>query len=62
MRPHVKRHLENIFPEEIKRVEESKCPFCSITINYLKDFKNSISRKEYLISGLCQKCQDIYFK
>ena len=25
------------------------------------DFRNEISRKEYSISGLCQKCQDEIF-
>jgi len=25
------------------------------------DFKNDISRKEYMLSGLCQKCQDEVF-
>ena len=26
-----------------------------------KDFKNDVSRREFNISGLCQKCQDAVF-
>jgi hypothetical protein len=25
------------------------------------DWRDALSRKEYLISGLCQRCQDIFF-
>ncbi len=37
------------------------CPFCNKDIN-VKDFTDTLSKKEYLISGLCQKCQDETFK
>jgi hypothetical protein len=26
-----------------------------------KEFRNTISRSEYLISGMCQDCQDSFF-
>lgn len=36
-------------------------PFgCAQPIN-MDDFKDDLSRKEYQISGLCQKCQDSVF-
>ena len=48
------------FSEQVKDVENNKCPFCKKEIN-LSDFKNNVSIKEYHISGLCQKCQDEIF-
>ena len=36
------------------------CPFCSKPVNK-EDFKDPLSRREFLISGLCQECQDKVF-
>lgn len=49
------------FSEEVKKVSEGLCPFCGKKIKQ-EDFRDSISMKEYTISGLCQKCQDNIFK
>jgi len=42
--------------EEMLRVLSGLCPSCSVVI---KDshFHDELSKKEYLMSGLCQKCQ-----
>ena len=40
------------------RKAEGKCPFCGKEIDIEKEFRNEISKKEFRISGLCQKCQD----
>ena len=40
---------------------EGKCPFCEKRIN-LNEFRDELSLKEYTISGLCQSCQDEFFK
>lgn len=45
------------FEEEMEMVEGGRCPFCDQLIK-LGDFRNDLSRVEYEISGLCQKCQD----
>ena len=37
---------------------QGKCPKCQQPIG---DFTDALSRKEYCISGLCQKCQDEVF-
>lgn len=37
-----------------------KCPFCG-TVPRLEDFKNTLSVREFNISGLCQACQDKMF-
>lgn len=34
------------------------CPTCGKPISY---FRNEISRREFKISGMCQKCQDNVF-
>ena len=38
-----------------------KCPLCGKEIDVSNEFRDSLSIKEYFISGLCQKCQDIGF-
>ena len=48
------------FGDAVDAVEAKKCPFCAKPIND-SDFKNDVSRREYEISGICQKCQDKTF-
>ena len=48
------------FGKEVDLVENKQCPMCCNKIDE-KDFKDEISKKEYKISGLCQKCQDKFF-
>jgi len=38
----------------------NKCMWCSEEVK-IEDFRNEISKKEYEISGFCQKCQDKTF-
>lgn len=52
--------LKTIFPEAVERVEQLKCATCGKDIKE-EDFRNEISKKEYTISGMCQKCQDSVF-
>lgn len=35
-----------------------RCPTCQSEIT---EFRNDISKKEFSISGMCQKCQDSVF-
>jgi len=37
------------------------CPICDMSVNVAKDFRDDISRKEFEISRLCQRCQDNVF-
>lgn len=39
-------------------IARNKCVSCGGEGN---NFRDDLSRKEYTISGLCQKCQDEYF-
>jgi len=49
------------FKEEIDAVEHGFCPICKEPVNK-EDFRDHISAKEYMISGMCQKCQDKIFR
>lgn len=51
---------DRIFPKAAKAKEQGKCPICEQII-YQEDFRDVISKREYRISGLCQKCQDMVF-
>lgn len=48
------------FGQAVTDVENGNCPTCQNTIDHA-DFRNEISRKEFGISGMCQKCQDSIF-
>jgi hypothetical protein len=52
--------IRELFPVEVERIDQGRCPFCSKEINK-EEFRNEISLKEFKISGLCQKCQDDFF-
>ena len=45
----------------VEKVEHGKCPFCSSPIDETT-FRDDLSLREFKISGLCQKCQDSFFK
>ena len=48
--------------KEADRVKEGKCPSCGEEIgNTVFAFRDRISKREFFISGLCQKCQDKTF-
>lgn len=48
------------FNKEIERRTQGNCPFCGKPVKEY-EFKDEASRKEFKISGLCQKCQDETF-
>lgn len=48
------------FIEQLNRIDSGKCPLCNNKI-YINEFRDSLSIKEFKISGLCQKCQDKIF-
>lgn len=44
----------------VDKVEHGFCPTCDKPV-VVTDFKDELSKKEYEISGMCQKCQDEVF-
>ena len=49
------------FGEQVDLVKDSKCPLCRKPIEP-DEFKDELSLREYQISGMCQSCQDGFFK
>lgn len=48
------------FGPEVAAVEDKICPLCGADIKDVV-FRDELSKQEYKISGLCQKCQDDIF-
>ena len=48
------------FGKAVEAVEQKKCQLCAKDIK-MEEFKDKISKVEYKISGICQKCQDNIF-
>lgn len=48
-----------VYPDALAKIKKGVCPTCDAKI---KDFRDDLSYKEYLISGMCQMCQDKSFK
>ena len=46
----------------LTRTEAIRRGLCVKCGELASKFKDELSQKEYSISGLCQKCQDSYFK
>ena len=59
-KPDTTKPIFILFPEKVKLVQESKCVACKQPIKE-EDFRDALSKKEYTISGMCQKCQDKVF-
>jgi hypothetical protein len=45
------------FEKEVECIENGKCPLCNRPIR-MEEFRDTLSIKEFKISGMCQKCQD----
>ena len=48
------------FEKEVNAVIKKQCPFCGKPVK-LEDFTDRLSKREFQISGICQKCQDKTF-
>jgi len=57
-KPDLNKPAFKIFPEMAERVIRGDCSFCGEPVG---KFRDGLSRKEYGISGMCQKCQDKVF-
>jgi hypothetical protein len=48
-----------VFPDAPEKIRNGICPTCDESVG---EFRDNLSRREYEISGTCQKCQDRIFK
>ena len=56
--PDTNKIVFKMFPEKKLDVNAQICTTCGKPVG---KFKDKISKKEYSISGMCQKCQDSVF-
>jgi hypothetical protein len=49
------------FTKELQLIDEGRCPWCKKKID-MNEFRTPLSKREFEISGLCQSCQDGFFK
>lgn len=61
-KPDTNKPVFQIFPKAKENIERTNhhCAWCGNLITIL-DFRDERSKKEYSISGMCQKCQDKIF-
>ena len=60
-KPDLNKPAFKMMPKAADFIKRDKCPLCGKDIKE-KDFKDALSRKEYGISGMCQRCQNKTFK
>ena len=58
----VENLIDSITPNKLGRVGSIKADVCSWCKGPATEFKDPLSKKEYRISGFCQKCQDETFE
>ena len=58
LKPNPNKPAFKIMPEALEAIREDNCATCGQPI---KKFKDEESQKEYQISGMCQRCQDVTF-
>lgn len=59
--PEMERVIDAFNPSGRKRVDSIQADICSWCGKPATEFKDTLSRREYTISGFCQQCQDDTF-
>jgi len=59
--PEIENLADALNPSGRKRVDSIKADVCSWCGKPANEFRDSLSRREYTISGFCQECQDKTF-
>lgn len=57
--PEIKALMRALFPDKVKAVEAGLCPACNRPVEGQDGFRDELSWREYLITGMCQACQDM---
>jgi len=57
-KPNLDKPAFKVFPEARRNIEMDKCATCGGEVG---EFRDDCSKREYSISGMCQKCQDGIF-
>jgi len=56
----VRRSVMDKFSAMVDLRTQSRCPFCEAEVS-AESFTDTLSLREFEISGLCQRCQDNFF-
>lgn len=59
--PEIEKLIDAFNPSGRKRVDSIKQDVCAWCGGPAVEFRDELSRREYRISGFCQKCQDKTF-
>ena len=59
--PEIDNLLDAIGFQRKRSIENNVCAICQKEVDPDMEFRDSLSIKEYTISGMCQKCQDKIF-
>jgi len=59
--PEINNLIDALNPAGFKRTTSIKMDMCSRCGEAATEFRDAVSRREYRISGWCQKCQDEMF-
>lgn len=61
-KPTLTKPVFTVFPDMKEKIEKGLCATCGQNLlGESTEFRDDISREEYTVSGMCQKCQDIIF-
>jgi len=61
--PVLQKFLDDFTQRNFGRtISETQCVTCGSTEVAHDDFRDTLSRREFTISGMCQRCQDGVFK
>lgn len=60
-RPFTRLAAEMLGGKALTDLDDGKCPTCGSDKTKIDDFRDSLSIKEFAISGMCQSCQDSVF-
>ena len=57
-KPDMNKPAFSLFPAAAEAIRQDLCPTC---LDPIGSFRDSLSEREFGISGMCQKCQDLVF-
>ena len=57
-KPNLDKPAFKVLPEARRNIENNVCATCGGEVGV---FRDDCSKREYIISGMCQKCQDGVF-
>jgi len=60
-KPNPNKPVFMLYPKMLERINKGLCTECEQPMKE-EDYKDELSKREYSISGMCQKCPDSFFK